>query len=118
MNKKILILAALLLSPSAFADGAWIATGTKVVSITPRNGDIDMFVVQTSGGAGLCAGQKIYFRKGDALVDNGSDAAYKRVYSTILLAFTSGLKIDIHNPISGDSQTTACIYAVDIKLVK
>lgn len=118
MNKKILTLVALLLCPSAFAGGAWIAVGTKVVSITPRNGDVDMFIVETSGGGGVCAGQKIYFRQSDAVVGNGSDAAYKRIYSSIMTAFVSGLKIDIHNPISGDSDTTACIHAVDIRITK
>ena len=118
MNHKILTLLALLLCPSAFAGGSWIAVGTKVVSITPRNGNTDMFIIETSGGSGICAGQKIYFRQSDAVVGNGSDAAYERVYSSIMMAFISDLKIDIHNPISGDSDTTACIQAVDIKITK
>ena len=108
----------LLLCPNAFAGSAWIAAGTKIVSITPRNGDVDMFIIETSGGSGICAGQKIYFRQSDAVLSNGSNAAYERVYSTIMMAFVSNLKIDVHNPISGDSNTTACIQAVDIKITK
>ena len=57
MNLKILTLIALLLCPNAFAGGAWIAAGTKIVSITPRNGDVDMFIIETSGGNAICAGQ-------------------------------------------------------------
>lgn len=118
MNRKILTLIALLLCPSAFAEGSWIATGTKIVSISPRNGDTDMFIIETSGGGGICAGQRIYFRQSDAVLSNGSNAAYERVYSSIMMAFVADLKIDVHNPISGDSNTTACIQAVDIKITK
>lgn len=118
MNRKILTLVALLLCPSAFAGGAWIAAGTKIVSISPRNGDTNMFLIETSGGSGVCAGQRIYFRQSDALLSDGSNAAYERVYSSIMMAFVSGFKIDVHNPISGDSDTTACIQAVDIKITK
>lgn len=55
MNKKILALTALLLSPGALAYGVWIALGTKVVSVSPRNGDVDMFIIKTSGGSGIFA---------------------------------------------------------------
>ena len=46
---------------NTFAAGAWIAVDTEITGVTPRNGSTNMFIVETTGGSGSCAGSKIYF---------------------------------------------------------
>lgn len=118
--KKLFVLIAVCTAMDSVASGAYIANGTTITSILPRNGTQDMFIIDTSGGTGICAGKRIYFPLSVSLVDGSSSAAYNRTYSALLAAFAGGNKVTIHNPIDGDSDSAniACSKAADIIITK
>jgi len=118
--KKLFMLIAIFTAMDSVAGGAYIANGTTITAIFPRNGTQDMFIIETSGGTGICAGKRIYFPLSVSLVENGSSAAHNRTYSALLTAFASGNKVTIHNPIDGDSDQSniACGKAADIIITK
>jgi hypothetical protein len=107
--KKHLLLAAALLTASGFAFGAggYVVQGAQVKTVGNTSGNGPNFWIVTNGGTGPCINQGIYFNQASA----GDVATFNRGYKLLLLAMTTGQKVNIYNYVD-----TSCTNAVEVEL--
>ena len=105
---KYLILIAFFISGHVSA-GTYIVTNAEITKISSTSGNLDEFVVWTTGGSGPCKDSAIKF----TLVDSGSPEVFEKAYSMALAAFAAGFKVGIHN-----YHNESCIQASYIHISK
>ena len=100
----------LLLFISSVSAGELVKESQIIRIGNSSDGVKDDFFITMSGGVGPCADTHIIFRRADA----PSDGFFNRLYSTALLAYSTGSKKVRVASSSGDS----CITATYIELLK
>ena len=94
LRTLIALLAAFAVTTSASADPLMV--GSRIAKIlNVRSANDASFVVQTEGGTGTCAGSWIYFYPAGSSA--AAAEAHKRAYAAVLMAMTTGMRVDIES---------------------
>ena len=110
MKIKACLAFSLLLLFSASASAGWIVRGGTISLVTNTGSNQAKFGVKTTGGTGPCAEAGYITFPFDAATN---ERIHTRAYSAALTAFTTGVKVNIHN-----YENDACDRAVFIELTK
>ena len=89
--------------------GTYVVLDAEITNIANTSSNGANFALATKGGTGPCTNQWIVFYESDASNSN----AHQRAYSTALMAFATGLKVNIHNYTS-----SSCDHASYIEVKK
>lgn len=98
--------------------GQYLALNVKIVAVAPVSNDAQAFSVTVAtlpGGSGYCTpggagGSGITFYLSS--MPNGDPASLKRIYDTVLLAFSNGYPANIASYTNGSDCTTAAFIQV------
>ncbi len=95
MKRRIIVGLGILLATSGGALAGDLVSGASITHVSNTASNTAAFSVQISGGTGPCgtAGQWITF----PLLAAPDADTHKRAYASVLLAFTMGLHVRIHN---------------------
>lgn len=116
---RLLGAALILMSSGAWAQsGLYLARNVTISQVAPVANDTTAFSVTVSalpGSSGYCTpsgsgGPGITFYLSS--MPNGDSASLQRLYATALLAFSTGLPVDIASYTSGTSCTSAAFIVI------
>ncbi|MEZ8822883.1 DUF5992 family protein [Vibrio amylolyticus] len=85
----------ILICLSGLVEAGGLVQNATVVSVeNTKNLDVDSFVVNVSGGTGICANSLVFF---PAAATGSHQEIYRRAFSIALTALSTGMKVDIHS---------------------